>query len=76
MWSVVIGDSVLINVAFLLAYTLRYDVQLLRPVEPIFDNPPTVYIPFAILLTGLLLITFKIDGVYQSRRLGRWLERM
>jgi exopolysaccharide biosynthesis polyprenyl glycosylphosphotransferase len=76
MWSVVIGDSVLINVAFLLAYTLRYDVQLLRPVEPIFDNPPTVYIPFAILLTGLLLITFKIDGVYQSHRLGLWLEQM
>ena len=76
MWSVVIGDSVLINVAFLLAYTLRYDVQLLRPVEPIFDNPPTVYIPFAVLLTGLLLITFKIDGVYQSRRLGMWLEQM
>lgn len=76
MWCVVIGDSVLINVAFLLAYTLRYDVQLLRPVEPIFDNPPTVYIPFAILLTGLLLITFKIDGVYQSRRLGMWLEQM
>ncbi len=71
-----IGDSVLINVAFLLAYTLRYDVQLLRPVEPIFDNPPTVYIPFAILLTGLLLITFKIDGVYQSHRLGLWLEQM
>ncbi|HZY45408.1 MAG TPA: sugar transferase [Anaerolineae bacterium] len=76
MWCVVIGDSVLINVAFLLAYTLRYDVQLLRPVEPIFDNPPTVYIPFAVLLTGLLLITFKIDGVYQSRRLGMWLEQM
>ncbi len=71
-----IGDSVLINVAFLLAYTLRYNVQLLRPVDPVFDNPPTVYIPFAILLTGLLLIAFKIDGVYQSRRLGMWLEQM
>jgi exopolysaccharide biosynthesis polyprenyl glycosylphosphotransferase len=76
IFAVMIGDGVLLNVALLLAYTLRYDVQLLRPVDPVFDNPPTVYIPFAILLTILLLITFKIDGVYQSRRLGMWLDQM
>jgi exopolysaccharide biosynthesis polyprenyl glycosylphosphotransferase len=76
IFVVVIGDAVLLNVAFLLAYALRYDVQLLRPVEPIYDTPPTVYIPFAILLTLLLLITYKIDGVYQSRRLGMWLDQM
>jgi exopolysaccharide biosynthesis polyprenyl glycosylphosphotransferase len=76
IFAVVIGDAVVLNVAFLLAYTLRYDVQFLRPVDPVFDNPPTVYIPFAILLTILLLITFKIDGVYQSRRLGMWLDQM
>jgi exopolysaccharide biosynthesis polyprenyl glycosylphosphotransferase len=76
MWSVVIGDMVLINVAFLLAYYLRYEVQLIRPVDPVFDNPPEVYIPFAIMLTGILLITFKVDGVYQSRKLGMWLEQM
>ncbi|HET7378199.1 MAG TPA: sugar transferase [Anaerolineae bacterium] len=76
IWCVVIGDVVLINAAFLLAYVLRYEVQLLRPVDPIYDNPPTVYIPFMILLTGMFLLTFKIDGVYQSRRLGMWLEQM
>ena len=76
MWSIVIGDIVLINVAFLLAYYIRYEVQLFRPVDPVFDNPPEVYIPFAIVLTVLLLVSFKIDGVYVPRRLGMWLEQM
>ena len=68
MWSVVIGDMALINLAFLLAYYFRYEIQLFRPVDPIYDNPPEVYLPFAILLTVLLLVTFKIDGVYEPRR--------
>jgi exopolysaccharide biosynthesis polyprenyl glycosylphosphotransferase len=76
MWSVVISDMALINVAFLLAYYLRYEVQLFRPVDPIYDNPPEVYLPFAVVLTVLLLITFKIDGVYEPRRLGSWLDQM
>ena len=76
IWSVVISDIVLINLAFLLAYYLRYEIQLLVPVDPAFDNPPDVYFPFMIVLTAILLISFKLDGVYMPRRLGVWLDQM
>lgn len=75
-WAVIGSDVVLINVAFLLAYYLRYRLQLFRPVDPAFDNPPNVYIPFAIVLTLLLIGAFRLDGVYVPRRLSLWLDQM
>jgi exopolysaccharide biosynthesis polyprenyl glycosylphosphotransferase len=76
IWAAVIGDVVLINVAFMLSYSLRYDLQLFRPVDPAFDNPPDVYIPFAIILTLLLLLSFKLNNIYVDQRLGMWLDQM
>ena len=76
MWTVVISDIVLINGAFLLAYYLRYRLQLFLSVDPAFDNPPEVFAPFQLVLTALLLLAFKIDGVYESRRLSMWLDQM
>ncbi len=70
------SDIVLINVAFLLAYFLRYRLQLFRPVDPAFDNPPDVYLPFALILTLLLIVAFRLDGVYVPRRLSLWLDQM
>ena len=75
-WAVVASDAVLINIAFLLAYYVRYRLQLFRPVDEAFDNPPDVFFPFQIVLTILLLVSFKIDGVYEWRRLGMWLDQM
>jgi exopolysaccharide biosynthesis polyprenyl glycosylphosphotransferase len=74
---VVIGsDVVLINAAFLIAYYLRYRLQLFRPVDPAFDNPPEVYAPLLLLLTALLIGIFKLNGYYVPRRLGMWVEQM
>ncbi len=70
------SDILLINAAFLLAYFLRYRLQLFRPVDPAFDNPPDVYVPFAVVLTLLLIVAFRLDGVYVPRRLGLWLDQM
>ena len=70
MSAVAISDVLLINVAFLLAYYLRYRLQLFRQVDPAFDNPPEVFVPFQIVLTALLLIAFKIDGVYEPARVA------
>jgi len=74
--SVVISDIVLINVAFLVAYFLRYRLQLFRPVDEAFYNPPEVFLPFVIVLTIVLIIAFRIDGVYVPRRIGLWLDQM
>ena len=76
IWSVVISDIVLINAAFLVAYFLRYRLQLFRPVDEAFYNPPEVFLPFVIVLTIVLIIAFKIDGVYVPRRIGLWLDQM
>jgi exopolysaccharide biosynthesis polyprenyl glycosylphosphotransferase len=74
--AVMLSDVALINAAFLLAYAVRYRLQLFRPVEPEFDNPIDVYFPFMLVLTILLIAAYKIDNVYVSRRLGLWLDQM
>jgi exopolysaccharide biosynthesis polyprenyl glycosylphosphotransferase len=74
--AVILSDVVLINAAFLLAYEVRYRLQLFRPVEPEFDNPIDVYFPFMIVLTILLIAAYKIDNIYVPRRLGMWLDQM
>jgi exopolysaccharide biosynthesis polyprenyl glycosylphosphotransferase len=71
-----LSDVVFINAAFLLAYAVRYRLQLFRPVEPEYDNPIDVYFPFMIVLTILLIAAYKIDNVYVPRRLGMWLDQM
>lgn len=76
IWGVVVGDIALINGAFLLAYYVRYRLQLFRPVDEVFYNPPEVFLPFVVVLTIVLSIAFKIDGVYEPRRIGLWLDQM
>ncbi len=72
----ILSDIVLINVAFLFAYYIRYRLQLFRPVDPAFDNPPEVYLPLVLLLAALLVIIFHLGGYYAPRRLGMWLDQM
>jgi exopolysaccharide biosynthesis polyprenyl glycosylphosphotransferase len=74
--AVILSDVALINVGFLIAYYVRYRLQLFRPVDPAFDNPPVVYLPLMLLLTALLVGIFKFNGYYAPRRLGRWVEQM
>ena len=38
-WATLITDVLLINVAFLIAYWLRYDLQLFRSVDPANNVP-------------------------------------
>ncbi|CAG0936615.1 undecaprenyl-phosphate galactose phosphotransferase [Thermoflexales bacterium] len=74
--AVILSDMALINAAFLLAYAVRYRLQLFRPVEPEFDNPIDVYFPFMLVLTILLIAAYRIDNIYVPRRLGMWLDQM
>src|SRR5512136_42834 len=67
-WVMVASDILLINLALYVSYTIRYDWQWFLSVDPVYDNPYSVYIPFAIVLTALLLIVFRAEGVYDRRR--------
>jgi exopolysaccharide biosynthesis polyprenyl glycosylphosphotransferase len=71
--ATILTDILLINVAFVLAYWLRYELQWIRSVE--FENyvPYQVFLPMAVLFTGILILTFAAQKVYLLPR-GRSLS--
>lgn len=74
---VVLGvDSVLILVAFLLAYQIRYRLQWFRAVDPVFQTTLSTYIPFATALVPVMLFSFYLTGVYRSQRGRGYLDQM
>jgi exopolysaccharide biosynthesis polyprenyl glycosylphosphotransferase len=72
--GLVLADVLLINVALAVSYWVRYDLQWLRAVDPAFDVPFSAYIPFAGVLTALLLTAYKLEGVYNHRRGASWFD--
>ena len=69
-------DVVLINLAFAVAYWVRYDLQWFRAVDPAYDAPFRVYVPFALALTVLLMIAYKLGRVYDQPRSASWLDEV
>ncbi|MDM8530228.1 undecaprenyl-phosphate glucose phosphotransferase [Anaerolineales bacterium HSG25] len=70
----VLVDVLLINLAFLLAYLLRYEVQLFRTVEPGYYVPYQVYQPFVGLYTLLLILVYRHQGIYRIRQRISWFD--
>jgi exopolysaccharide biosynthesis polyprenyl glycosylphosphotransferase len=66
-------DAVLINLSFLVAYWVRYQLQWFRPVDESFFVPYRAYIPYSLALTGILLATYWAEGLYNIRRKHSWL---
>ncbi|MCD6291414.1 MAG: undecaprenyl-phosphate glucose phosphotransferase [Anaerolineae bacterium] len=75
-WLLVISDAILINVAFAIAYWIRYDRQWFRAVDPAFNTSYRAYLPFVVVLTILLLIAFHLEGVYSLRRGATWFDEV
>lgn len=73
-WVRVGLDLVVIQVAFVLAYWMRYRWEWFREIT--FDAPFSAYIPFQIAWTLLLLLTFRLDRVYPPQMGTAWLEEM
>lgn len=67
-WVTLVTDVVLVNVAFLIAYWLRYDLQLFRSVDPANNVPYKVYLPLVGLLTLVLVFASRREGAYDVRR--------
>jgi len=72
--GLVISDAVLINTAFAVAYWIRYDLQWLRAVDPAFVVPFSVYIPFALILTAVLILAYRRQGLYSLRQGITWFD--
>ena len=64
----VVTDVFLINAAFGMAYYLRYELQWLRDLDPSTYRRFDAYLPFALILTLLLLFAYRVDGAYDIRR--------
>ncbi|MFQ5945689.1 MAG: sugar transferase [Anaerolineae bacterium] len=76
-WSVplqVALDLALINVAFVMAYFVRYELQWIRPVAEVNSQPFSVFVPIASLLTVILLAVYRTEGLYRRRRATSWLD--
>ena len=74
--ALALSDILLINVAFVLAYWVRYGLQFLWAIDPAYMVPYTVFIPFALVLTTLLLLLYRRDGLYQLRQNVSWFDEV
>ncbi len=70
----IISDLVLINLAFALAYFVRYRLQWFLPVT--YSDPYEDYLGQQVILTFLLALTFNYSRVWQRRRGETWLEEV
>lgn len=76
-WStlaLVVTDVVLINIAFVLSYYVRYELQWIRAVAEAYYVPFEAYVPVSFILTVILLIVFKVEGLYDRKRASSWLD--
>lgn len=67
-WFWLLVDAILINVAFGLAYYVRYNLQFLRAVDPANNVPYSAFLPFVVLLTVLLLFAYWRKDLYRNKR--------
>ena len=74
--ALTVSDAILINIAFAIAYWIRYDLQWLRAVDPAFLVPFSVFTPFALILTCLLPLIYRREGLYRLRRGTSWFDEV
>src|SRR3990172_4094577 len=72
----VITELVLINLAFLLAYWMRYSLGLIGEVaEPNYVEY-SAYLPLQVLLNGVLLLANAAGGLYRRPPSSSWVEEL
>lgn len=79
-WLVVtlflIADAMLVNFAFLLAYYVRYVLQIGKAVADANQVPLQFYYPLMAATTALMLLIFVWRGLYRLPRGSSWLDAM
>jgi exopolysaccharide biosynthesis polyprenyl glycosylphosphotransferase len=71
-----LSDSLLIVLAFIVAYWVRYRLQWFRGVDPVFQADFSKYTFSCISLVAILFLLFQFSGVYRQRRGRMWLEEI
>ncbi len=74
--AVAVSDFVLINLAFALAYWLRYDRQWFAAVDEAFYVPYRSFIPISLAMTVLLMGIYRLSGLYHQPRSASWFDEV
>jgi len=74
--TVAVADVFLINLAFALAYWLRYGLQWLAEVDEAYFVPYVSFIPISLATAVLLLGIYKLSGVYNMPRGASWFDEV
>ena len=75
-WLMAFTDAVIIGLSFGIAYWIRYRLQWFRAVDPAYDAPLSRYVPLAIVLIVVLLLSYRGGGLYDLRRSRSWIDEM
>jgi exopolysaccharide biosynthesis polyprenyl glycosylphosphotransferase len=75
-WIMAATDVLYINLAFAIAYLVRYRLQWFRALDPAYDAPYRMYVPVAAVLTAVLLLAYRGAGLYNRRRTRSWWDEM
>jgi len=73
-WWVIASDFVIFNVSLVIAHWMRYELEWFRDIS--YYHPLSAYLPFALLFTALMLLTFRMDQVYQKWPGRQWLDQI
>lgn len=73
-WLTMLIDIPLINLAFALAYLVRYELQWFKAVEEAYYISYDAYLPLTAGLTVILLVIFKLEGAYEQSQTKGWLD--
>jgi exopolysaccharide biosynthesis polyprenyl glycosylphosphotransferase len=73
-WWVIASDIVLVNISMVIAYWMRYELEWFRDIS--YYHGLSAYLPFALLFTGLMLITSRMDQVYEKWPGRQWLDQV
>jgi exopolysaccharide biosynthesis polyprenyl glycosylphosphotransferase len=75
-WLMPAVDALLALLAFALAYVIRYDLQILRPVFEVNRAPFAPYLPYAGVYVAWLYLNYRGSGLYRTTRGRSWLDEV
>ena len=74
--TLVLVDAALVNLGFFLAWWLRYVLALGAEVLGTNFLPWSAYVSIQLLLTAVLLVVFKLQGLYDRRARRSWADEL
>jgi exopolysaccharide biosynthesis polyprenyl glycosylphosphotransferase len=76
LWYMPFIDVALASASFVLAYIIRYQLQILRPVNEFNRAPFEPYIPYMVIYAALLFLSYQGSRLYKNIRGRSWLEEV